>query len=167
MEDFYSQQLTDLLGRIPGYTTSQPQTANVVSPIQGGKALSPTEFARQTFGDLLKPGKGFTEQLPYQSFVDPFKGYVGGMFEQHARPEWERDIYNPFTQALGGQALASGAWRFGGAPETMERKIRPVRQEFAQQRADLLEGILEPILQQEYARLAEQSAMGPLAFRNY
>lgn len=167
MADFYTQQLDDLLSRIPGATASQTGKANPISPVQGGKVLSPTDFTRQAFGDVLSPGKSFTDQLSYQGFTQPFEEYVGGAFEEFARPEFERDVLNPFTRALGSQSLASGGFRFGGAPESFERQVRPVRQQFAQQRADLIEGMLQPILRQEYARLAEQSAMSPLNLRNF
>ena len=164
MADILSQIQNSILGTT---SSSMPSTISYANTLgQNGTVMSPTDFVKQTFGQYLSPTGQFTEKLPYETFAKPFEDYTHGFFDQYVRPEYRKNVELPWQRQTEAGLASSGAWRLGSAPRTVGLQKEQIAQNLAEQRARIIDDILRPLLEQEYAKQFERFALSPLTFQN-
>jgi hypothetical protein len=162
MADLLQQIQSGILGTTG--TQATPSYANSLG--QSGSVMSPTDFIKQTFGDYLSPTGQFTQELPYDTFAKPFQDYAGGFFDQYVRPEYKKQVQLPWQRQTEANLASTGGWRSGGMQRGLGLQKEQMAQNLAEQRAQIIDSMLRPLLEQEYAKQFERFAMSPLSFQN-
>jgi len=124
---------------------------------QNGQIIDPATYVRNALEGIFRPPTSVSDQYGgVTEFRKPIETELRGLFEQFARPEFNRQTYNPFLRNLRGNLAAAGSRRLGFAQPEINLQKELTMKPFTDQRESLIAS-LAPILESEYVNEAQRA----------
>lgn len=147
----------------------KPSPKRQVSRARSTRENTSRDVAKQVasnIGRYLKPTRPFTEVMPYETYAKPQMEAFNLWRENVFRPEFERNIYNPYMQRQAINAAVSGSGLLGGAKEAFARSRNQLMQEQLYDPLERAKSAQEDMIRQGWQQQMREYYTNPGAFTN-